>query len=215
PQALTLPDSLLKLLPPRPPDYPRTRESFGGHTGLTFDPEGPVEAAAELTASLLFDPSRASRLVEDHASDPQQLGLQDLLDAVLDTTWRAPRLNGLDAETQFTVENVILNHLLQLAANGGGSSQSPGAALPAGVSLNVAASSTPSGQARAIALAEIDNLEKWLKTIPAETESPEAAAHRAAAIAEIEQFRKAPSAFIPPPGVAVPPGQPIGDDVDE
>ena len=211
PQTLTLPESLLRILPPRPPDYPRTSESFGGHTGLTFDPEGPVEAAAELTASLLFDPSRASRLVEDHARDPQQLGLEEVLDAALVATWRSPRLKGLEAETQFNVEDVVLNHLLQLAASGGGSSQSTGAALPAGMSLNLAASGAASGQARAIALAAIDKLEKWLKTSPPAAESPESAAHRAAAIAEIEQFRKAPSAFTPPPGVPMPPGQPIGD----
>ncbi|MGB6783966.1 MAG: zinc-dependent metalloprotease, partial [Terracidiphilus sp.] len=114
PQALTLPESLLRILPPRPPDYPRTGESFGGHTGLTFDPEGPVEAAAEITASLLFEPSRASRLVEDHARDPEQLGLEEVLDAVLAATWRSPRLKGLEAETQFTVDDVILNHLLRL-----------------------------------------------------------------------------------------------------
>jgi hypothetical protein len=214
PQTLTLPESLLRILPPRPPDYPRTRESFGGHTGLTFDPEGPVEAAAELTASLLFEPSRASRLVEDHAQDPQQLGLEEVLDAVFAATWRSPRLQGLEAETQFTIENVVLNHLLQLAAGGSGSSQSPGAALPAGVSLNVARSDAASGQASAIALAEIDKLEKWLKAGAPAGESPEDAAHRAAAIAEIEQFRKAPSAFVPPLGVPVPPGQPIGDDLE-
>jgi hypothetical protein len=214
PQTLTLPESLLRILPPRPPDYPRTRESFGGHMGLTFDPEGPVEAAAELTASLLFEPSRASRLVEDHAQDPQQLGLEEVLDAVFAATWRSPRLQGLEAETQFTIENVVLNHLLQLAAGGSGSSQSPGAALPAGVSLNVARSDAASGQASAIALAEIDKLEKWLKAGAPAGESPEDAAHRAAAIAEIEQFRKAPSAFVPPLGVPVPPGQPIGDDLE-
>ena len=212
PQALTLPESLLRILPPRPPDYPRTGESFGGHTGLTFDPEGPVEAAAELTASLLFNPSRASRLVEDHARDPEQLGLEEVLDTALAATWRSPRLKGLEAETQFTVENVILNHLLQLAASGGGCSQSTGAALPAGMSLNVAASGAASGQARAVALAEIDKLEKWLKTSPpaaetSEVRSPPRRRHRG--------DRAIPQGSVrvtPPPGVPVPPGQPIGDD---
>jgi len=214
PATLTLPESLLKILPPRPPDFPRTGESFGGHTGLTFDPEGPVEAAAELTASLLFEPSRASRLVEDHARDPQQPGLKEVLDAVLAATWRSPSLKGLEEETQFTVDNVILNHLLQLAAGGGGAGQSSGAALPAGVSLNVGRSGASSGEARAIAFVEVDKLEKWLKTSPAAGESPQSAAHRAAAISEIEQFRKAPNMFAPPAEVPVPPGQPIGEDID-
>ena len=71
PQVLTLPESLLTILPPTPPGYSRTRESFEGHTGLTFDPQGAVEASANLTASLLFEPSRASRLVEYHARNPQ------------------------------------------------------------------------------------------------------------------------------------------------
>ena len=215
PQTLTLPESLLQILPPRPPDYPRTRESFSGHTGLTFDPEGPVEAAAELTASLLFDPSRASRLVEHHASDPQQPGLEEVLDAVLGATWRAPRLKGLDAETQFTVDEVVLTHLLQLAAGTGGAGQSPGAALPAGMSTNVARSDSASGHARAIALAEVDKLEKWLKSSTAAGETTEAAAHRAAAIAQIEQFKRDPGKFAAPPELPVPPGQPIGDDFDQ
>jgi len=214
PQTLTLPESLLRILPPRPPDYPRTRESFGGHTGLTFDAEGPVEAAAELTAALLFDPSRASRLVEDHARDSQQLGLEEVLDAVLAATWRSPRLKGIDAETQFTLDNVILNHLLQLAAGGGGAGQSPGAAFPAGFSLNESRSDAASGQARALALAEIGKLEKWLKASPSAAESPESAAHRAAAIAEIEQFKREPTKFAAAPELPVPPGQPIGDDTD-
>jgi hypothetical protein len=73
PSTLTPPESLLKILPPRPPAYPRTPESFTAHTGLTFDPESAAEAAAEVTVSLLFNPQRASRLVEYHAHDTQNL----------------------------------------------------------------------------------------------------------------------------------------------
>jgi len=215
PENLTLPESLLRILPPRPPDYPRTRESFAGHTGLTFDAEGPAEASAELTASLLFDSSRASRLVEYHARDAKQLGLEEVVDAILSATWRSPRQNGLKGETQFTVEDVVLNHLLQLAASGGGSGQSSGAALPAGVTLNVARSGAASGEARAQALAEVEKLEKWLKGTAIDGDSPEFSAHRAAAIAEIEQFRKDPGKFAPPAAIPVPPGQPIGDDFDQ
>ncbi len=39
PSTLTLPDSLLQILPPRPPGYPRTQESFAARTGVTFDPQ--------------------------------------------------------------------------------------------------------------------------------------------------------------------------------
>jgi hypothetical protein len=36
PETLTLPESLLAILPPVPPGYPRTRESFPSETGLTL-----------------------------------------------------------------------------------------------------------------------------------------------------------------------------------
>src|SRR5215467_13098042 len=78
PATLTLPESLLKILPPRPPAYPRTHESFASHTGVTFDPESAAEAASEITIGLLFNPQRASRLVEYHARDAQFPGLQDV-----------------------------------------------------------------------------------------------------------------------------------------
>ncbi len=212
PETLTLPEPLLRMLPPRPPDYPRTRESFGAHTGLTFDAQGAVEASAELTASLLFDPSRAARLVEFHARDAKEPGLEDVVDTVLAATWQAPRQAGLAAETQFTVEDVVLNHLLGLAASGGGAGQSPGAAFPAGVTINAGRGGASSGQVRAEAAAEVDKLEKWLKGTDSSSGTAEVAAHRAAALAEIERFKKEPGRFAPAPELPTPPGQPIGDD---
>jgi len=209
PATLTLPESLLRLLPPRPPDYPRTRESFPARTGLTFDAEGPVEAAAGITASLLFDPSRATRLVEYHARDPKQMGLEEELGTVLKATWYAPRQSGLAELTQFTVEDVVLRHLMRLA--GGGIGGAPlGAALPAGMSVPDGRSGAASGEASAVALAEVNKLEDWLRSnIPAD-DSDQYKAHRAAAIAEIEQFRKDPAKFAPAPALPAPPGQPIG-----
>jgi Met-zincin/Domain of unknown function (DUF5117) len=211
PDALTLPEPMLRLLPPRPPGYPRTRESFGAHTGLTFDAEGPVEASAELTAALLFDPSRASRVVEFHARDAKQLGLTDMMDAVLAATWRSPRRPGLEQETQFTVEDIVLNHLLRLAASGSGSGSS-GAAFPAGMSIDEPRSASASPQARAQALAAVDQLDGWLKNNPFSSDSPEYAAHRAAALALIARFHADPAKFAPPPELPTPPGQPIGVD---
>jgi hypothetical protein len=189
-EGLTLPEKLLKILPPRPPGYARTRESFGAHTGLAFDAQAPVEAAAGLTASLLFHPARASRLVEYHARNPKELGLEEMLNTVLDATWESPRLKGLAAETQFTVEDVVLDHLLGLAM-----------------------ANEASGQARAIALAEAVRLEDWLQQAQKDA-SGEVAAHWAAGIAEIEQFRKEPAKFAAAPELVAPPGQPIGSEED-
>ena len=213
PETLTLPESLLTILPRRAPDYPRTEESFSGHTGLTFDAEGPVEASAELTASLPFDPSRASRLVEYHARDAQQLGLEEVLDAAMKATWEAPRKTGLEAETQFTTDEVVLHHLFRLAGAGSGGGASPGAAFPAGLPLNVARSGIASGEARALAMAAVNKLEEWLKSTVSPNDTTEFAAHRAAGLAEIEAFKKDPAKYAAIPAFPTPPGQPIGEDV--
>ncbi len=194
PEALTMPGALIAQMPPRPPGYPRTRESFEGHTGLTFDPEGAVEAAANLTASLLFEPTRASRLVEQAAEDGKLPGLNEVIAETLKSTWEAPRMGGLAGQTQFAEESVVLAHLLELVATKGASAQ-----------------------ARAVALAEATKLKEWLGA----QKSSDAAvtAHWAAAKAEIEEFERAPDKFAASPALATPPGQPIGsadgDLVDE
>ena len=192
PEVLTLSPEFLSILPPKPPGYPRTRESFEGHTGLTFDPEGAVEAAADLTASLLFEPARASRLVEYHAIDPKTPGLDEVIDQTLQTTWESPRQSGLLGQTQYAVETVVLTHLMQLA---------------------VAKQASP--QARAVALTQISNLQAWLidqldMELPTGLE-----AHWSAALDDIERFWKDPEKFVTVPPLATPPGQPIGSEDDE
>jgi hypothetical protein len=187
PETLTLPESLLRILPPRAFGYPRTRESFEGHTGLTFDPAGAAESAAGLTLTLLFDPQRASRLVEYHARNSANPGLNQVIEAVFQATWKAPRATGLAAEIQHVTEASAVEHLLALAAN-----------------------PTSSAEARAQARAEALSLRSWLSARSAE--NPEEKAVRTAAIARIEAFEKNPEKFTPATDVVAPPGQPIGDD---
>ena len=184
---LTLPESLLKILPPRPPAYPRTQESFTAHTGVTFDPESAAEAATEITVGLLFNPQRASRLVEYHARDAQYPGLEDVIEATVGATWKAPRATGLQANTLAVTETAVTEHLLALAA-----------------------SNDASKEAKAIARAEAISLRDWIAS--ASAASPEDKALNAATMARIDQFLKDPEKFTPAPMPTVPPGQPIGDD---
>jgi hypothetical protein len=196
PAALTLPESLLKILPPRAPGYTMSRsgnpESFPGRTGLTFDPEGAVESAANLTLELLFEPTRATRLVQYKDRQPDLPGLDDVIDATLKATWYAPRQQGLEGLTQSTVEDATLDHLLALGA-----------------------STEASPQATAQAIAEAEKLKAWLKTQSSAADlSADQKAHNAAAEAKIESFEKDPSKFKAPPTLEAPPGQPIGEDED-
>ena len=189
PETLALPESLLSVLPPRPPGYPRTNESFGGHTGLTFDPGGAAESAAALTLKLLLDPERASRLVEYHARNNADPGLAQVIEAVFQATWKAPRATGFQGEIQRITETSALEHLLALAAN-----------------------QKTSPEARALARAEAMALRSWISSNVAQ--GTEEKALRAAAIARINAFEKDPEKFTPASDVAIPPGQPIGDDED-
>jgi hypothetical protein len=187
PSTLTLPESLLRLLPPVAPGYPRTRESFPAFTGLAFDPVASAQSAAELTLTLLFNPQRAARLVEYHARDAANPGLDEVLRSVLKATWQAPRESGLAAETQSAVESASLESLLGLAA-----------------------STETSPEARAIARFEVSGLKTELASASALPR--ERQAHRAAALARIAEFERDPAKFVPVSPVVAPPGMPIGQE---
>ena len=117
PATLTLPEPLLRLLPPRPPGLERTQESFPSKTGLTFDPIATAEASADLTLELLLQPERAARLVEYHARDPRNPGLEEVIDAIVKATWLAPQAAGLELTVQHAVQMRTVEALLALAAN--------------------------------------------------------------------------------------------------
>jgi len=186
PATLTLPESLLQILPPRPPGYPRTRESFNAQTGVTFDPQGAADAATEITLSLLFDPQRASRFVEYNARDANNPTLHEVIEAIITATWKAPQIKGLQGQVQRATQAAVVEHLLALAAN-------PAAAM----------------DARAVARDEVISLRKSIAgVLPT---SFEQRGLQAATLARIDLFLKEPDKFTPAPPAPVPPGQPIGD----
>lgn len=185
PDGLTIPESLLKIMPPRPPGFPRTEESFEAHTGLTFDPGAAAEAATDITLGLLFNPERASRLIEYHLRNPQSPSLDQVIEAVIHATWKAPRATGLQSSIQAITETAVAEHLLRLAGD-----------------------TNASGEARAVARAEAVALGEFLSTVSGNAEEQ---AVRAAALARIDLFLKEPDKFTPTPAPPVPPGQPIGE----
>jgi hypothetical protein len=189
PETLTLPESLLRLLPPVPPGYPRTRESFPSHTGLTFDPIAAAESAADLTLNVLLDPARASRLIEYHMRVPASPSLRSVLEAVTSAVAARPEAgHSMSSEVERAVELRSIEAMLALAVN-----------------------PTASSQARAIAHAHIRDVLKQWKSIPMPQDTAEAI-HRAALIDRIENFERDPDKFVPAKPVEAPPGMPIGDD---
>ncbi len=189
PGALTLPESLLKRFPPRPPGLPRTQESFAAHTGLTFDPIAAAESSADLTLALLCNPERASRLIEYHMRVPQSPSLRGVLEAISKTTAERPEAgHSMSSEVERAVEFRGLEAMLALAVN-----------------------EQAATQARAIARWHIQDLLKQWTTEPMPTDTAEAI-HRAAMIERIQEFERDPQKFVPVKPVDAPPGMPIGDD---
>jgi hypothetical protein len=117
PETLTIPERILKLIPPHPPAYDRTRESFPSQTGLTFDPVAGAEAAASLTGSLLFNPERDARLIEYHARDATNPSFTEVLDRVAKATWFAPAPAGLPGAVKSAVDTVLFDRALGLLAD--------------------------------------------------------------------------------------------------
>ena len=89
---------MIKNLPPRPSGYERSRELFPRYTGLMFDVITPAVVAADLTISNLLEHARAARLVEQHALDPSLPGLDDVIDALVDATFKATTATPYEAE---------------------------------------------------------------------------------------------------------------------
>ena len=189
PQTLTLPESILSILPPHPPALNRTRESLPSHTGLTFDPIAAAEASADLTLAALLDPARASRLIEYHMRVPASPALRFVLEGISKTTAERPDAgHSMSSEVERAVEFRGLEAMLALAV-------SPEA----------------SSQARAITKSHIADLLKDLTAAPPLQDTAEAI-HRAAFLDRIREFEKDPNKFVPAKPVDAPPGMPIGDD---
>ena len=124
PKNLSLPEKLIKLIPPRAFGYPRTRETFKSRTGLTFDYLAAAETATNLTLKMLFNPERASRLITLKARDINtQPGLKYVISKVVNETILKEMTNkndylslsNIEMEISKMVNHSVLNHLFMLA----------------------------------------------------------------------------------------------------
>ena len=186
-QELTLPDALLEKIPPRALGEQRNRETVKVKTGITFDPLAAAESAAGFTLSLLLHPERLARMVEYHARDNRQPGPGEVIDQLLEKTWKSIRQENLKAEVQRTVEQAVLHQLFTLATN-----------------------SHATVQTRAIALVKIYDLEAWLdKKVNTETNT-DMKAHYLYAREQVSMFKENPERYITTTPLNLPDGSPIG-----
>ncbi|MCH2463854.1 MAG: zinc-dependent metalloprotease [Gemmatimonadetes bacterium] len=117
PAELTLPESVLNVIPPRPPGFGRHRELFPRYTGSAFDAVTPAVVAAGHTVAMLLEPTRAARLVQQHTFDPSLPGLEEVLEGLFEASMGASVNTEYQAEVKRAVEGVVLARVMWLARN--------------------------------------------------------------------------------------------------
>ena len=110
PKVLQVPDRIAAMIPPRPSGYISSRELFRKRTGLSFDQLSPAETAADLPFSFLFNSERLSRMIQLETKGG--LGVAEMIQLLIDKTWKAPRRTGMEALIQQQTEQVLLTYLL-------------------------------------------------------------------------------------------------------
>jgi hypothetical protein len=189
PENLALPESLLRLIPPRPPGYGRTREDFRIRTFPNFDALAPPEAIADHVCDFLLNQERAARLVEFHDRDSRNPGLSEVLDKIIVSTWHAPLGTGYQAEIQRTVNMVVLMDLMALASG-----------------------ERASNEVRAIAEFKLDLLKSWLSNQRDLVRDENQAPFIIYALNQIKRFQEDPKKMNLTKSNDPPDGQPIGTD---
>ena len=180
PKLLSLPDDLAAMISPRPPNNPKSRETFTGATGVVFDAKAPAASAVAMTLAVLLEPSRTARLAQTGAP-----GFDSVLHALMNASWRSKQAGGQVGAIQRQTNLQVLYALFRLAFN------------PA-----------TDSDVRAIALDAINNLNTWLSR--QSPKSDVLNAHFRFARFDIDRLLGDPAqieALVP---VTVPPGSPIG-----
>ena len=114
PDLLTMPDKIMQMIPPRPPLYYGVGELFAKRTGMSFDPMAAAEALTDYELGFLFHPERANRLAQFKAQ-ANTMGWDDVLDAIINKTWKAPVQRGLKGEVQLQTQQMVLTWMIGLS----------------------------------------------------------------------------------------------------
>ncbi|TJY33976.1 zinc-dependent metalloprotease [Pontimicrobium aquaticum] len=114
---LAIPKHKLELFPPRAMGYGRSRESFRGKTGVAFDPLSAASTASDMTLKLLLHPQRANRMIQQKSLDKKQLGLEDMLNTLIDNSFNKTHKDAYLAEVQQMINQNVLKYIMNLAVS--------------------------------------------------------------------------------------------------
>lgn len=184
-EELKIPLSILELFPPRAYGYSRNRESFKSQTGVSFDALASVTSATELVMNLLFNYERANRMIQQKAVYKNQMGFDQMIDAVLKASFKKSYSNDFDNEIQQSINYVVLQNMFELSVT-----------------------NNASFQVKSIILAKLNSLKRWLSSNNSINLD---SMYINGYIQLIDQFFKEPNQFKKEISTKIPDGSPIGN----
>jgi len=188
PKTLAIPQRVLALIPPHAYGYEGgdTTEFFNTRSDPAFDPIAASVVAADFAINGLLEPHRAARLNQFHALDVRNPDFNEVVSALIATTFAPEPKDKYSAAIQRAVQSQTVTRLMDTAAN-----------------------TDAESQVRATANEALRKLVTKLETPP--TGDPLSDAHRRSTRDDIERFLGRPDAIrkrtTPQP---IPPGDPIG-----
>ncbi len=188
PSVLILPQSVIDIIPPRPPGHALGRESFSRSTGIIFDPLTPATSSINLTLDVLLNRQRAARLNIFRAVDPELPDFKTILDELLEASWYEERRASLEGAIQRIKSDQLLNRLMAMATD-----------------------TKADTQVRAQAFLVIKSLDIWLATQSPFKMDIEWTAFYTLARQSIATMMNDPSRMPPGKVQPAPPGSPIGN----
>ncbi len=183
-EVLAIPKDKLALFPPRAYGFGKTRESFNGKTGVGFDAFSAAATASDMTLSLLLHPERVSRLVQQKGLDTKQLGLDNVLNELIDNTFNHETNNAYHKEIGYIVKSNVLKYI-----------------------INLSKSKEVFPQVNAIAYKKLTDLTKFLKS---QKQLQSDIVQNEYYIKMINDFLEKPENFVILPSPKIPDGSPIG-----
>jgi hypothetical protein len=187
PELLTLPESILEMIPPKPIGYARSRESFPLRTAQGMDFTAIAETAADHTITGMLQAERLARMNNMHSIDAELPSINDLLTGLMNSTWFAQQQQGQLGNVLRAVNNTLLFRLLELVRSDELDSQ-----VKAAINLN------------------LHDLDTWLKQAKQSEPDRRWQAHYQLALDELNSWftvSSAPSLLSSP--LPMPPGAPI------
>jgi hypothetical protein len=186
PEALAVPELVLRLIPPRPFGYAAEQRQFRSGASPAFDQLAMARTLARDVVGGLLHPQRLGRVVAFAARDPSLPSIGEVMGALLEHTWGVEP-GGEHPALRRVVQRAVVDGLIHLAAD---------SAAPV--------------EARAAAEWSLSRIEEI-----AEAQSPlsgDDAAHLALVLADIARFLDRTDAGTGrTPAYPTPPGAPIGD----